>query len=192
MSKAFSFFLDGKALCAKIFKPIESLNNVRSTLKNKIDDSIIFLNGEVPIEISDEKDFTLEEIGSTGKIYLKHDDSNLKTFKIHLNGKYLFDYNANENEKLYDLRKKLGDKINVNYVFLMKNDNKVEKEDETGEGCFAILDIEEKGIIYLEEEEDKNIKEIILEKGEKNNKKDNDDKKSDKSNDNKCNYLFFL
>ena len=189
MSKAYSFFLDGKPLCAKKCQPTETLNNIRNiSLKNKIDDTIIFLNGDIPIDKSDEKDFNLDEINISGKINLKHDESNLKSFQIYLNGVYLTDFNANENENLDSLRKKLEIKIKEDFQFLMKNDSIVEKEDEKGEDSFTILDIEKEGIIYLKQE--KGQKEFIMENNDKNGNNDKDGNNNNKNrqiNENKIN-----
>ena len=80
MSKAYSFYLNGKLLNAKKFKSTETLDNVRKLLKNKIDSSILFFQNEMPIEINDENEFTLEDIDDKGKIYLMNESSNTKLF----------------------------------------------------------------------------------------------------------------
>ena len=73
MNKAYSFYLNGKPLNAKKFKPTETLDNVRKSLNNKIDSTIIFLNNEMPIDVDDESGFSLQEIEDNGKVYLKND-----------------------------------------------------------------------------------------------------------------------
>jgi uncharacterized membrane-anchored protein len=70
-SKVYSFYLDGKPLCAKKFNPAETLTKIRIALSSKINSSTIFLRENVPIEIEDENDFSLENIDNSGKIYLK-------------------------------------------------------------------------------------------------------------------------
>ena len=166
MIKIYSFILDDKPFIAKKFKPIESLYNVRIAFKTKINSSILFTYEKIPILIEDETKFTLEDIEDSSKIYLK--TSNQKNFKIYLNGKLLIDYNGNEKEKLKSLRKNLGNKININCQFLLKNDNKIDIEDEEGDEGFTIGEIEKNGNIYIEE----NNK---LEKNEKENKNNSED-----------------
>lgn len=86
----------------------KTLNNIKIiSLENKIYDTNISFNGDIPIDKSEEKDFNLDEINISGKINLKHDKLNLKLFQIYLNGDYLIDFNANENENLNNLRKKV-------------------------------------------------------------------------------------
>jgi len=166
MIKIYSFILDDKPFIAKKFKPIETLYNVRIAFKTKINSTILFTYEKIPILIEDETKFILEDIEDSSKIYLK--TSNQKNFKIYLNGKLLIDYNGNEKEKLKSLRKNLGNKININCQFLLKNDNKIDIEDEEGDEGFTIGEIEKNGNIYIEE----NNK---LEKNEKENKNNSED-----------------
>ena len=80
MSKAYSFYLNGKPLNAKKLKSTETLDNVRKLLKNKIDSTVLFFQNEMPIDINDENEFTLEDIEDKGKIYLMNESSNTKLF----------------------------------------------------------------------------------------------------------------
>ena len=95
MNKAYSFYLNGKPLNSKKFKPTETLENVRKSLKNKIDSTIIFIYNEKPIDIIDESKFSIQEIENNGKVYLKN-DSNLQSFKIYLNQQLLTEYMGKE------------------------------------------------------------------------------------------------
>ena len=96
MNKAYSFYLNGKPLNSKKFKPTETLENVRKSLKNKIDSTIIFIYNEKPIDIIDESKFSIQEIENNGKVYLQNDTSNLQSFKIYLNQQLLTEYMGKE------------------------------------------------------------------------------------------------
>ena len=148
-SKVYSFYLEGKPLCAKKCYPVDTLSKFRKILGSKINSNIIFLRENVPIEIEDENDFSLENIDNSGKIYLQQSTSNLNSYKVYLNEKYLSDYNGNENGKLIILRKKFENQIGKDFQFLMQNETQVEKEDEDGEDGFTIQDIQKDGIIYI-------------------------------------------
>jgi len=86
-SKVYSFYLEGKPLCAKKCYPVETLSKFRKILGSKINSNIIFLRENVPIEIEDENDFSLENIDNSGKIYLQQSTSNLNSYKVYLNEK---------------------------------------------------------------------------------------------------------
>ena len=148
MNKPFSFILDNKPLIAKKFSPKETLDNVRSEMKNKLNNSISFLYDEAPIDINDENKYCIEEIEKSGKIFLTYNTSIVKSYKIYLNEEFLTDYKGNEDEKLINIRKNLGDRINLESYFLF-NDSKIEKENKDGEDCFTIRDIEKEGVIYI-------------------------------------------
>jgi hypothetical protein len=180
MNKAYSFFLNGKPLNAKKFKPTETLDNVRKTLKNKIDSSIIFLNNEMPIDINDESEFSLQEIEDNAKVYLKNDTSNLQSFKIYLNQQLLTEYMGKEDDKIINVRNKLGNTISSGAQFLMQNNTIIEKEDEEGEDGFTISDIQKENIIYIIDK---------TKQQEKEEKRNNENIKN--NNDSKKNYTLF-
>ena len=195
MNKPFSFILDNKPLIAKKFSPKETLDNVRSEMKNKLNNSISFLYDEAPIDINDENKYCIEEIEKSGKIFLTYNTSIVKSYKIYLNEEFLTDYKGNEDEKLINIRKNLGDRINLESYFLF-NDSKIEKENKDGEDCFTIRDIEKEGVIYINQkkkrEEIKEPNEEIIELGEK---KENIKKKKieirEEEENNKKKYMFF-
>lgn len=182
-SKVYCFYLDEKPLCAKRFNPNETLNKIRIALNTKIDPTIIFLKENVPIEIEDENDFSLENIDNSGKIYLKRSVSNLSLFKIFVNGTYFTDYSGNENDKIINLRKKYENQIGKEFKFMMQNEFEIEKQDEEGENGFIIQDIQKDNIIYIKNDNN-NYKE------NKTNIENNGENK--KANENKLVYNFFL
>ena len=68
----------------------------------------------------------------------------LKTF---LNDKNIYSIKWNYDENIYNLRDLLKDKINENYIFLDKDKNPVERDDEKDYCICDILNIN--NIIYL-------------------------------------------
>ena len=198
MKKPYSFILDEKPFVAKKFGEKEYLNNVRIALGKKLDTSIIFLYNNTPIEIIDEKEYTIQDVEQSGKIFLKHDSSNLKTYKIYLNKIYLTDYEGREEEKIEKIRKFLRDLIN-NESYFLYNNTRIEKENEVGEDGFTIKDIQKNNIIYIEQQK-KEISEINSMKIQTIQNKDKKEKKEEKkenlimNNDNynnKKSYMFF-
>ena len=180
MNKVYSFYLNGKPLNAKKFKPTETLENVRKSLKNKIDSTIIFVNNEMPIDINDESEFSIQEIEDNGKVYLKNDTSNLQSFKIYLNQQLLTEYMGKEDDKIINVRNKLGNTISSGAQFLMHNDTKIEKEDEEGEDGFTISDIQKENIIYIIDK---------TKQQEKEEKRNNENIKNNNNSKNK--YILF-
>lgn len=165
MSKAYSFYLNGKPLNAKKLKSTETLDNVRKLLKNKIDSTVLFFKNEMPIDINDENEFTLEDIEDKGKIYLMNDSSNTKSFEVYLNNQLLTKYEGNDEEKIIKIRKHLGNQMSSEAKFLLQNETVIENEDEDGDDGFKISDIIKDNIIYIIDEkkikkEEKEIKEI--------------------------------
>jgi hypothetical protein len=118
----------------------------------------------MPIDINDENVFSLQEIEDKGKIYLNSVELNLQTFKIYLNQQLLTEYKGKEDEKIIDIRKKLGNQISSEAKFLMQNETKIEEEDEDGEDGFSISDIKKDNIIYIIDETKEKEKEIEKEK----------------------------
>jgi len=191
MSKAYSFYLNGKPLNAKKFKSTETLDNVRKLLKNKIDSTVLFFQKEMPIDINDENEFTLEDIEDKGKIYLMNESSNTKSFEVYLNNQLLTKYEGNDEEKIIKIRKHLGNQMSSEAKFLLQNETVIENEDEDGDDGFKISDIIKDNIIYIIDEkkikkEEKEIKEI-----QKSKEMNNVDAKIEKEKNNKTNYLFF-
>ena len=181
MNKVYSFYLNGKPLNAKKFKPTETLDNVRKSLKNKIDSTIIFEYNVMPIDINDESEFSIQEIEDNGKVYLKNNTSNLQSFKIYLNQQLLTEYMGKEDDKIINVRNKLGNTISSGAQFLMHNDTIIEKEDEEGENGFTISDIQKDNIIYIIDENKKQEK--------KESKRNNENIKN--NNNSKKNYILF-
>jgi hypothetical protein len=190
-SKPYSFFIEGKPLCAKKFKSNENLSKVRIALKSKIDSSILFLNGDdAPIDIEDEQDFTLENIDKAGKIYLSHSNGELKSFQIYSDGNFLINYQGNENENIKNIRKTLENKINKDFLFLLKNESKIEKEDENDEDGFSLSDIEKDGIIYITTGDISITNNSNV--GNKNENNAYEQQKFNNDNNNKILYSFIL
>lgn len=91
------------------FNPKESLNNIRGDMKNNIDSSILFYyKDKTPIDISDEENYSLEEIEKDEKVFLKHDSSYYGIFQVFF---LLSGYEGSKDEKLNNLRKNLSSKI---------------------------------------------------------------------------------
>ena len=172
-------------------KSTETLDNVRKLLKNKIDSIVLFFKNEMPIDINDENEFTLEDIEDKGKIYLMNDFSNTKSFEVYLNNQLLTKYEGNDEEKIIKIRKHLGNQMSSEAKFLLQNETVIENEDEDGDDGFKISDIIKDNIIYIIDEkkikkEEKEIKEI-----QKSKEMNNVDAKIEKEKNNKTNYLFF-
>lgn len=172
-------------------KSTETLDNVRKLLKNKIDSTVLFFKNEMPIDINDENEFTLEDIEDKGKIYLMNDSSNTKSFEVYLNNQLLTKYEGNDEEKIIKIRKHLGNQMSSEAKFLLQNETVIENEDEDGDDGFKISDIIKDNIIYIIDEkkikkEEKEIKEI-----QKSKEMNNVDAKIEKEKNNKTNYLFF-
>ena len=172
-------------------KSTETLDNVRKLLKNKIDSTVLFFQNEMPIDINDENEFTLEDIEDKGKIYLMNESSNTKSFEVYLNNQLLTKYEGNDEEKIIKIRKHLGNQMSSEAKFLLQNETVIENEDEDGDDGFKISDIIKDNIIYIIDEkkikkEEKEIKEI-----QKSKEMNNVDAKIEKEKNNKTNYLFF-
>ena len=133
-------------------KSTETLDNVRKLLKNKIDSTVLFFKNEMPIDINDENEFTLEDIEDKGKIYLMNDSSNTKSFEVYLNNQLLTKYEGNDEEKIIKIRKHLGNQMSSEAKFLLQNETVIENEDEDGDDGFKISDIIKDNIIYIIDE----------------------------------------
>ena len=139
--------LNGKIIGSKPLFFNDNLKSIRFKLKEKIKEEYIFLDKDGNnIDKEDENDYILKDIEIEKVIRIKNSEK-MPELKIFLNDKNIYSIIYNYDENIYNLRDLLKDKINENYIFLDKDKNPVERDDEKDYCICDILNINNK--IYL-------------------------------------------
>ena len=162
--------LKGKIIASKPFFFNDTLKTLRAQLKEKIEEEFIFLDKDGnKVDKEDENDYLLKDIENEKIIRISNDEGKKKPeLKIFLNNKKKNSIICNFDESIYNLRELLKDKICENFIFLDKNGNPVDKEDEKDYNINDILNINN-SIKLINE----NFKKIDLSKYEIIEKKEN-------------------
>ena len=120
--------------------------SIREKIKNKIGNSQFLEKGESPIDIEDEKDFTLKEIIKDNILFLKTEIQNDSGIKIMINGNPFCTKDISLEENLQNLRNKLKDDIKNDFIFLDKGEVEIDLD---GEEDFNIKEILNNGYIKI-------------------------------------------
>ena len=138
--------LNKEILCTKKFFLDEKLDSVREKLKSKIGNSIFLEKGESPIDLEDEKDFTLEEVIKDNHLILKNGEQNDSGVKIMVNNQVIGSKNCSLEDNLKNLRNLLKNDIKSDFLFLDKEETEIDVD---GEEDFTIKEILNSGFVKI-------------------------------------------
>ena len=153
--KVIKFNINGEIKFSKPFQTEDNLISIREKIKERFNCSFQFIDHENnPVDCNDENDFTAEDILDGQIIKLKStEDTSSNSNKIELsilvNDQKKCSKSLEKEMKLDKCREVINKEIKGTFVFLDKDGNKVEEEDEKD---FIIEDILNNGEIKLKQD----------------------------------------
>ena len=155
LRKVIEFNLNREIKFSKPFQTEDILLSIREKIKERFDFSFQFIDHENnPVDPNDEKTLTAEDILDGQIIRLKSTEdttsnSNKMLFNILVNNQKICSKSLEKEMYLSKCRELINKEIKRNFIFLNKDGNKIEKEDEKD---FIIEDILNNGEIKLKED----------------------------------------
>jgi tRNA A37 threonylcarbamoyladenosine biosynthesis protein TsaE len=137
MSKALvKIIVNDKDFCTKKLNLKETLNEIRKKIKYENNTNILFMNGDSPISLEDEKEITVEDILKNKNLYLKGG-----ALKLYINNQFITNIEMSKEEPLKLIIEKYSGIIPQDFDFIDKEQMAIKKEDAINDEEILIEDI---------------------------------------------------